>query len=122
MTEKNNPINEVDTSKPQSQTSGMHRLALMVGGSILIATVMVSIALMLHYRGADQLDLSRPGMNRVRSQVNKTEGFVGFTGSGEITKEDMKEFLELYDSRIKKLEALDNYKSDILKLESLSAK
>lgn len=98
-----------------------HRFMLMVGGSIVIALMMVSVAMKLYASsGAAQLDLSRPGYEHVSEQVSQTEVFKGFPSTGGIDKETLKEFREMYGKRAEQATNINSFGGDVMSDVALS--
>lgn len=94
-------INKLTYTK---QFLAKHQLACFIVGCIAIALVMTSISLELYRRsGAIKLDMSRPGFERVRREVEKSTDDQPFSSSGTIDAAAIKDF----NSRI------DKYSSDL---------
>ena len=65
------------------QFGGMHRFLLLIVLSIIIASVLVIISMMMYSSsGAAQLDLSRPGYDDVRDQIDKSDDFNDYSSTG----------------------------------------
>lgn len=70
--------------------------------SILAAIIMTAISLRLYVTsGTAQLDLSRPGYESVRADLEKDD-IQSFSGIGVITDETLEKFTELYDEQNEK--------------------
>lgn len=92
-----------------------HRFMLMVGGSIVIALMLVAVAMKLYATsGAAQLDLSRPGYEHVSEQVSRTEVFKGFSPTGDMDKEAYDEFRKMYKDRATEATAINSFGGDVM--------
>lgn len=90
-------------------------LFLFIGGSLIMAFVLVLIGMALYESsGAAQLDLSRPGYNLVRSEVNQSNAFEGFPADGPVTRDVLDEFQELYEKQVKPVTGKDAFSSAVL--------
>lgn len=97
-----------------------HRLSLLLVLTVLIAIVMTVISVIIYnVSGAAQLDLSRPGVRSVSSQVEKSDDIDTYSSSGTINKESIQEFMRLYDTQANKAKAVDAFKGDPLNPEVL---
>ena len=97
-----------------------HQFACFVILCILIATVMTLISLELYRRsGAMKLDMSRPGYEKVRTEVEKSSDDQPYDSSGALTEEAVQDF----EDRVKKyqgeLEGLGQYDNSIISDENL---
>lgn len=98
-----------------------HRFMVMIVCSIAIAMFLVGVSMALYNSsGAAQLDLSRPGYQSVRDQVVSTDEFDSFPASGEITKEALDKFRELYDAQAEKVTDVDAFSGDVMSEKALS--
>ena len=92
-----------------------HRFMSLVAVTIAISLVLVCISLWLYNSsGAAQLDLSRPDYQSVREQANHSNDFTGFSASGEINKEALDEFRELYDEQMKEATAIESFGGEVM--------
>lgn len=92
-----------------------HRFMLMVGGSIIIALLLVAVAMKLYASsGAAQLDLSRPGYEHVSEQASRTEVFKGFSSTGDIDKKAYDEFRKMYGERAAQATAVNSFGGDVM--------
>lgn len=113
--------------EPQQQPSDFselvksHRLIVFIVGSIIIALSLVVVALGLYNSsGTSQLDLSRPGYDKIRQQAAKDDTeFKGFSDSGSLDKATLDEFDTLYMKKLKEIQAVDAFGNDVLSLNSL---
>lgn len=81
-----------------------HRFFGLVGVAVVIALILVGVALALyHYSGAAQLDLSRPGYQDVRKNVEREDNISAYPATGEFDKAAFEQFISLYDQRAGKV-------------------
>ena len=103
-----------------AQFMGRHQYILFIGGTIVIALLLVAVSLTLYVSsGTAQLDLSRPGYEKIRTQVRSDESFKGFSASGTLDKNSLTQFETLYDQRLKEAESVDAFGNDVLSPKSL---
>lgn len=99
-----------------------HRLALLLGLTVVIAFVFVTVGMILYTTsGAAQLDLSRPGLKSVSNQVERDDKIEEYSSSGAVNKETIDEFIKLFDEQAKKAKAVDAFNGDPLNPEVLFA-
>lgn len=111
----------MDAHTPEKPTRGHHELPLhnefivhsdtpwyrqkffwMIILSIIVSIIMTAVSLRLYVTsGTAQLDLSRPGYESVRADLEKDD-IQSFSGIGVITDETMEKFTELYDEQNEK--------------------
>ena len=97
-----------------------HRFMVLVGFTITLALLLVALSLWLYnISGAAQLDLSRPGYQSVRDQVNHDSDFTGYPSSGTIDKEALDEFRKLYDEQLKEATTVDSFGGTVMSDEAL---
>lgn len=98
-----------------------HRFAVMIGGSIVVALLLVYVALGLYASsGAAQLDLSRPGLEDIREQTAQDDGsYKGFDANGTLTEASYDEFEKLYSEKLEETESIDAFSGDPLSPKSL---
>jgi hypothetical protein len=97
-----------------------HRFTVFIMGVVGLAILLVSIALALYVSsGTAQLDLSRPGYEKIRTQVRSDEAFKGFSSSGKIDENTLRQFEALYEERLREVESVDAFGSDVLSQKSL---
>lgn len=98
-----------------------HKFMLLVGATIALALALVALSLWLYTSsGAMQLDLSRPGYQSVRDQVEYDKSFTGFSSSGSIDKKSLDEFRQIYSTQLEKTTSAGRFGGDVLSDESLS--
>ncbi|MCD8561855.1 hypothetical protein LRY29_02220 [Candidatus Saccharibacteria bacterium] len=99
---------------------GEHRLILLLIGTILIATVLTTVSVVIYNTsGAAQLDLSRPGYLSVSDQVEHDTTVGDYSASGPINAETIREFIKLYDEQAEKAKGVDAFNGDPLNPELL---
>ena len=103
------------------QVLGAHQFACFITLCVVIAGVMTVISLELYRRsGAMKLDMSRPGYEKVRTEVEKSSDDQPYDSSGALTDEALQDF----ENRIKKyrdeLDNLGQYDNSIISDESLN--
>jgi hypothetical protein len=93
-----------------------HRFLLLIGISIVVALILVSISMTLYATsGAAQLDLSRPGYKSVISQAVSTDSSFGnYPSVGRLNKASIDEFKNLYETQATKAKAVDAFSGDPL--------
>lgn len=97
-----------------------HQFALFISGVAVLSLLLVTVALTLYVSsGTAQLDLSRPGYEKIRTQVRSDESFKGFSDSGPLDESSLKQFESLYDQRLKDVESVDAFGNDVLSPKSL---
>ncbi len=97
-----------------------HQLAVMIAGSIVISLALVTVSMTLYSTsGTAQVDLSRPGLEKVREQVKSVDDYKGFSASGEITDKTLSEFDGLYAEQLKGATSVDAFNPDALSNEAL---
>ena len=103
------------------QVLGAHQFACFITLCVVIAGVMTVISLELYRRsGAMKLDMSRPGYEKVRTEVEKSSDDQPYDSSGALTDEALQDF----ENRVKKyqdeLDNLGQYDNSIISDESLN--
>lgn len=97
-----------------------HRFFLLVAGAIVVALFLVGIALnQYHSSGTAQLDLSRPGYQSVRDQLDQSSGSSRFSADGPLNEAAFDEFRRLYDEQAKSAEATDSFTPEALEDRAL---
>lgn len=96
------------------------RFLIMVGGSIIVAFILVVISISLYFSsGTAQVDLSRPGYQSVRDQAKSEDTFKGFPASGVIDDKTLDEFNKMYQDKAKEATSVDAFSSEVLSDTSL---
>ena len=92
-----------------------NRFLIMIGGSVVVAVVLVAVSLALYSSsGAAQLDMSRPGYKDVRSQVNSSDNFQNYSSTGTLNQAAVTEFKDDFDSQATKTKSVDSFGGDPL--------
>jgi len=104
-----------------------HRLVYGIAGAICVGLLLTVISMSLYISsGASQLDLSRPGYERARTQVDESKDEGSFSPNGPMNAGVIDEFQKLYTKNRTKLNGSDNFDSAViddtqLRLNSTSA-
>lgn len=97
-----------------------HRLSCFILLCIVITIIMTSISLRIYQvSGAIQLDLSRPGYEKVRSQVKKEADDHPFGSTGALDAAALKDFDARIDKYQRELKNLGNFNTEQLDDENL---
>jgi hypothetical protein len=97
-----------------------HRFLVMIGGVIVIACFLVSVALGLYNSsGAAQVDLSRPDYEAIRNQAAQDTNDKSFDATGTLDADTIKSFQSLYSDRAKKVVGVDSFDAAALSEDSL---
>lgn len=113
----NDPIIESIEEKLEEKMPfvGEHRFGVMVIISIVVSILLVIISLSLYNSsGAAQLDLSRPGYNDVRGEVDNSDDYVGFSSVGPVDMTVFIEFQTIYNEKASRLISADAFSGDPL--------
>lgn len=105
------------------RTVRSHQFLTMIVLVIITSLFLVYVALSLYQSsGSLQLDLSRPGYANARKEATKdTEVFKGFSADGDITKDSLNEFSELYNEKAAEaLIDIDAFSGDALSDQTLT--
>ena len=98
----------------------VNNLVWLTTGALLITAVVLSVAMWLYRAsGAAQLDLSRPEFDGLREQAIVIEDD-RFEASGEMAQETINEFMELFDARAERIDAIRAFSSEPLSDEALN--
>jgi len=107
----------------EGQLSFLNRYSFFtfISVSIFLSLVLVSVSMaMYNSSGAAQLDLSRPGYVSVRSQADANDkSLKTFSGSGNLTQEDIDYFQEIYTKQTEKVTFIEAFSGDPLSPASL---
>jgi hypothetical protein len=105
------PTPEPVAAKPWYQKE----IVLFVGGSIVIAFLLVVIAMALYTSsGASQLDASRPGLKSVQSKIDQSDSFQAFSSDGQVTNDTLNQFKALYQKQVKSVSNAADFDSAAL--------
>lgn len=98
-----------------------HRFLVLIGATIVISLFLVGVALALYASsGAAQLDLSRPGYVSVRGKAVQSDDFEGFSPSGTVDKNALRQFRSLYEQQSKETTNVDSFGGDVMSDKALS--
>lgn len=83
-----------------------HRLIVLIGGAVVAALALVTLSMTFyHVSGTSQLDLSRPGYEKVRDQAeDNKKTFTEYSATGSINEAALKEFRTLFEEQAKSAE------------------
>lgn len=120
-------MNDADSESKVSEmvdevfSQSKYRFLLMIFMAIVASTGLVVISMaMYNGSGAAQLDLSRPGYNDVRDQVDKTDNtLTNFPETGSISQTVIDNFGKAYSAESQKIKAVDAFGGDPLSPEAL---
>lgn len=122
-------MTEEDMIRDASQMSRwqQHKFMVLVGLTIGVSLVLVSISLHLYVSsGASQLDLSRPGYKEaLEKKVEKNEdtysdNFTRFPSSGALDAKALNDFRTVFDAQLKEATAIDSFGGDVMSDVALS--
>lgn len=92
-----------------------HRLVYGVIGAICIGLLLTAISMSLYISsGASQLDLSRPGYEKARTEIDESKEVARFETNGPLNMSVIDEFQKLFTGHREKLNALDDFESTAL--------
>lgn len=97
-----------------------HQFTCFVISCIIIACIMTVISLQLYDKsGAIKLDLSRPGYEKVRQEVEKESDDQPYEATGTLDEQSIKDFESRLNKYDKELKALSNYSESTISDENL---
>lgn len=97
-----------------------HRFLVLIGGVVMVALFLVSVALGLYNSsGAAQVDLSRPDYEAIRQQASQDKSSKSFDASGTLDEAAIDTFESLYRNRAAKVVNVDSFDAAALSEESL---
>ena len=98
-----------------------HQFLFFVVFCIVIAFVMTMISLQLYkHSGAMKLDMSRPGYEQVRSEVEKSRDDQPYSATGELNEAAIDDFNNRVDRYKQELKNLGTYDNSIISDENLN--
>lgn len=98
-----------------------HQFLFFVIFCIVIAFVMTMISLQLYkHSGAMKLDMSRPGYEQVRSEVEKSRDDQPYSATGELNEAAIDDFNNRVDRYKQELKNLGTYDNSIISDENLN--
>ena len=93
---------------------GRHRIVYGVFAALIIAAVLTSVSMALYVSsGASRLDLSRPGYEKVRNDVQQDKEDV-FQSTGPVDTDVVSDFQSRFTKHREKLNTFDDFDSDAL--------
>lgn len=96
------------------------KLAVALGLSIGIALLLTVVSVTIYsLSGFSKLDLSRPGYEREREEVRKTETPKTYDTTSPVTRSALDEFLRQYDQRAQDLKEYGDFRDQALDDASL---
>ena len=99
-----------------------YRLAAAIIVAIILVLLMTLLSVSLYIRdGTSRLDLSRPGYEGVRGQIEKTDSFPAFSSTGPVDAASVEEFQKLYNDQTSKLNHFSSFQESTLEDEQLLA-
>ncbi|MDB5160519.1 MAG: divTM7 [Candidatus Saccharibacteria bacterium] len=97
-----------------------HRFLLLIIGTLVVATILVSISIVIYnVSGSAQLDLSRPGYQSVSNKVDRTDPVTDYSAFGPVNKGTVNDFTTIYDQQADKAKGVDAFNGDPLNPEVL---
>lgn len=77
-------------------------LTLFVGGSIVVAFLLVLVSLAIYTSSGDALlDASRPGFKSIQKEVNQSDNFEAFSTDGPVDGGTIDQFQQLYTKQVR---------------------
>jgi hypothetical protein len=99
---------------------GQNRFVLLIVLSIIVTVILVVTGMELYNSsGAAQIDMSRPGYQDVRGQVDNGNGVENYSSSGEINQQIIDDFLSDYSKEATKIQSVDAFGGDPLNVTAL---
>ncbi len=100
---------------PTENLSSRHHLAIALSAAILIALLLTVVSVIIYeVSGAAMLDLSRPGFEPARKQLQKSNDQIQFSSKGPIDQEVIKNFRSLYKKQADDIRKLNGFNSKVL--------
>ena len=92
-----------------------HRLVYAVSAAIGMALLLSAVSMSLYISsGASQLDLSRPGYEKARTEIDESKSEARFEATGPMNASVIDEFQKLFTGHRDKMNALDDFDSTAL--------
>jgi hypothetical protein len=86
------------------------KLPIALTGAVLIAIIMTAISVSVYQQsGVSKLDLSRPGYENARKQVDTKKPIKTYNSSGPINPDTIEEFLSLLRTQNKELKNASDF-------------
>lgn len=100
---------------PTNNLSSRHQLTIALSLAILIALLLtVTSVIIYEVSGAAMLDLSRPGYEPARKQLQKTNGQLQFSSKEPIDQSVVKKFRSLYKKQTDDIHKLNSFNGKVL--------
>lgn len=97
-----------------------YKIVIALSLAVALAVVMTLISLSLYVRdGVSSLDLSRPGYEAARKQVEQTDKSDEFDATGPVNPGVINEFDKLYEKQKRSLNATDDFGNQNLSDDNL---
>jgi hypothetical protein len=94
---------------------GRNKLPIALAASTLIALFMTVTSVYMYVSsGVSQLDLSRPGYESIREQVEYNSSRQVFDDEGPVNEDSVDEFLELLNERMDELQNISDFSGQSL--------
>lgn len=92
-----------------------HRITYAVAAALVISMIMTAVSMALYVSsGASRLDLSRPGYEGVRSEVQRGTDEESFSASGSMNTSVANDFQKRFSKHRDTLQRLDTYGTNAL--------
>ncbi len=92
-----------------------HRITYAVAGALVISMIMTAVSMALYVSsGASRLDLSRPGYEGVRSEIQRETDEETFSASGPMNTSVANDFQKRFSRHRETLQKLDTYATNAL--------
>ena len=92
-----------------------HRITYGIIAALLIASLLTMVSMALYVSsGASRLDLSRPGYEQLRKEIQHDTAEEQFSSSGPINEAVLKDFQARYTAHRESMKKLDNFGSNAL--------
>jgi len=103
------------TWEKTKQVIDRHRITYGVIGALLIAMLLTAISLSLYVSsGASRLDLSRPGYESARGDIEQNTNETPFSSTGPLNSDVANEFQQRFTAARDSLNSLDDFNSNAL--------
>ncbi len=97
-----------------SNIKNEYKFGLLIGMTMVIAMVMIVVAMFLYDQsGAAQIDLSRPGYERVRAEMD-TRKIEEYNSTGPLDEASVIDFKQLFDKEYEQIQDVDVFGGDPL--------
>lgn len=103
------------TWEKTKQLIDRHRITYGIVGALLVAMLLTTISLSLYVSsGASRLDLSRPGYESARGDIEQNQSETPFSSTGPLNSDVANDFQRRFDSARAQLNELDDFSSNAL--------